>query len=226
MPMRTGVVKSSAAEGVLKTENVMLWHHIENYRVSTVDEGVDRLRKGKLDVLLGDQAIFEYYKAVDPDCSLRILGEPVIDDTYAVGMPKEFPLKDAISDLLLEYSNYGFMDQLKKKWFQDGETKCGSRTRRPTPLTFLSVSGVYLFLVCGVILAILTLCIEHMIMGGLPDKRKKPKTTFWKTRTGQFFSQKIYRFVNGPDQSSHYSDIGSEDGRDSRLSNRTVSNSI
>lgn len=44
MPMRTGVVRSSSAEGYLRTENVMLWHHIENYRVNSVEEGIDRLR--------------------------------------------------------------------------------------------------------------------------------------------------------------------------------------
>ena len=201
MPMRTGVVKSSSSEGYLRTENVMLWHHIENFKVNSIEEGVDKVKKGKLDILIADTAILDYYRANDEKCGLRILGQPIFDDTYAVGMPKEFPLRDALSDLFMEYSNYGFVDQLKKKWFR--EAPCASRTRKPTALTFLSVSGLYLFLVVGFFLSLLGVLVERMIFSSLPEK-KKEEGCFWKSSVGMFFSQKVYRYVNGIDSTTFY----------------------
>ena len=211
MPMKTGVVKSSSVEGYLKTENVMLWHHIENFKSNSYDEAVDKIRRGKLDILIADTAIVEYYRANDPDCSLRILGQPVFDDTYAVGMPKEFPLREAMSDLFLEYDNYGFVDMLKKKWFR--EAYCAQRFRKPTPLSFLSVSGVYLFLVVGFFLALLAQCLEKMCFDSLSSKKKR-ESSYWKSKGSMFFSQKAYRFVNGISASSYYS-MGDADSTDS-----------
>lgn len=214
MPMKTGVVKSSSVESYLRTENVMLWHHIENYKVNTIEEGIEKVTKGKLDLLIGDTAILEYYRANSPDCSLRILGQPIFDDTYAIGMPKEFPLKEALSDLLMEYANYGYVDQLKKKWFLQAE--CARRTRKPTPLSFLSVSGLYLFLVAGLLVATLVNCFERMIFQSLPGKRKA-ESSCWKTNTGMFFSQKIYRYVNGIDSNYSIRDGDSTDSESKEL---------
>lgn len=201
MPMRTGVVKSTSVEGYLKTENVMLWHHIENFKSNSYDEAIDKIRKGKLDILIGDTAVLEYYKANDPDCSLRILGQPIFDDTYAVGMPKEFPLRDALSDLFLEYDNYGFVDELRKKWFK--ENYCGQRIRRATPLTFMSVAGVYIFLTAGFLLALFAMCFERSWFNSI-QSQKKEESCFWKNKGSMFFSQKFYRYVNGLDVSSSY----------------------
>lgn len=100
MPHRTGVVRSSSTEGYLRTENVMLWHHVQNYKVHSIEEGLSQLRKGKLDILIGDTAIFEYYKANEAGCHFRLLGQPIFDDSYALGMQRDFPLKVCIMNLL------------------------------------------------------------------------------------------------------------------------------
>lgn len=52
-----------------------------------------RYRSGKLDVLIGDTAILDYYRATDPGCQLRLLGDSIFDDAYAVGMQKGFPFR-------------------------------------------------------------------------------------------------------------------------------------
>lgn len=200
--MKTGIVRSSSVEGYLKTENVMLWHHVENFKSNSYDEAVDKVKRGKLDVLIADTAILEYYRANDPECSLRILGQPVFDDTYAVGMPKEFPLREALSDLFLEYDNYGLIDQLKKKWFK--EAYCAQRMRKPTPLGFASVSGVYLFLLLGFLLALVAQCMEKTWFDSLQSK-KKHESSFWRSKRSMFVSQRAYRFINGISTSSYYS---------------------
>lgn len=51
------------------------------------------IRARKLDVLIGDTAILDYFRANDPGCSLNLLGDSIFDDAYAVAMQKGFPLK-------------------------------------------------------------------------------------------------------------------------------------
>lgn len=96
-------------------------------------------------------------------------------------------LQDALSDLILEYINHGLIDQLKIKWFQPAP--CASDIRKPTPLTFTSVSGVYVFLVVGFILSLMVMCCERCAFKSVADLRRKSKDSFWKSRKLMFFSQ-------------------------------------
>lgn len=50
-------------------------------------------RSKTLEVLIGDTAILDYFRATDPGCNLKLLGDSIFDDAYAVGMEKAFPLK-------------------------------------------------------------------------------------------------------------------------------------
>jgi hypothetical protein len=50
-----------------------------------------------LDVLIGDTAILDYFRANDPGCHLNLLGDAIFDDAYAVAMQKGFPLKVQLS---------------------------------------------------------------------------------------------------------------------------------
>ena len=79
------------------------------------------------------------------------------------------------------------MDQLKIKWFDPAP--CASDIRKPTPLTFMSVSGVFLFLGLGLVLGILILCCERVVFSSVPALRRKSKDSFWKNRKLMFFSQ-------------------------------------
>ena len=56
---------------------------------------------GKLDLLAGDAAVLDYMRANDPGCTLQSAGSDLIDDTFAVGMPKGFPLKVTLRTLYL-----------------------------------------------------------------------------------------------------------------------------
>lgn len=71
----------------------MLWEHIKRYRLENVDEGIERLRNGSLDILIADTPILDYYRATDHGCKLQKIGDTINQDTYAVGMSKGFPLK-------------------------------------------------------------------------------------------------------------------------------------
>ncbi|XP_075679990.1 LOW QUALITY PROTEIN: uncharacterized protein LOC113796915 [Dermatophagoides pteronyssinus] len=197
MQQRTGTARSSASEGYLMEKYTDLWHHIQRYKVDSFDAGLESLRNNKLDVLIGDTAILDYYRANDPGCNLRLLGDSIFDDAYAIGMQKGFPFRESISNLILKYNEYGFLDQLHRKWY--GRVHCLESTSlsKPEPLTVRGVAGVFLMLFIGILVGILILLAEHFTFKYLlPGFRKKPKDCFWKSPNLMFFSQKLYRFIN------------------------------
>ncbi|RWS08463.1 glutamate receptor ionotropic: NMDA 3A-like protein, partial [Dinothrombium tinctorium] len=193
MSMKTGVARSSASEGYIMKENMALWDHVQKYRVKDLVDGLDKLRNGTLEVLIGDTAILDYFRANDPGCNLKLLGDSIFDDAYAVGMQRGFPLKNAISELILEYNTYGFLDQLQRKWY--GRVPCLedslNNLNKPKPLSVRAVAGVFIMLGCGLVVGITILILEHITFKyALPRLRKGPKEGFWKSPNLMFFSQK------------------------------------
>jgi hypothetical protein len=49
-------------------------------------------RDGRLDLLIGDTPILDYYRANDPGCTLRTV-DVIEEDNYAVGMTKGLHLQ-------------------------------------------------------------------------------------------------------------------------------------
>ncbi|KAH9408177.1 Glutamate receptor ionotropic, NMDA 3A, partial [Tyrophagus putrescentiae] len=183
--------------GLFLVPEVNDFHDKSHYKMDTFDEGLELLRAGKLDVLIGDTAILDYYRATDPGCQLRLLGDSIFDDAYAVGMQKGFPFRDSISNLILKYNEYGFLDQLHRKWY--GRVHCleSSSLTKPMPLTVRAEAGVFLMLAFGICVGILILFAEHFVFKYcLPGLRRKGKDSYWKTPNLMFFSQKLYRFIN------------------------------
>ncbi|GFU58509.1 transposable element Tcb2 transposase [Trichonephila clavipes] len=90
---RTGTAKGSAAESYIYAQNPQLWQHIQKYGFADLEEGLDKLRRGELGVLIGDTVVLDYFRGNDPGCSLQLLGQSIFDDAYAVGMQKGFRLK-------------------------------------------------------------------------------------------------------------------------------------
>ncbi|XP_054717005.1 LOW QUALITY PROTEIN: glutamate receptor ionotropic, NMDA 3A-like [Uloborus diversus] len=190
---RTGATKGSSAESYIHAQNPQLWQHIQKYGFEDLEEGLEKLRKGELDVLIGDTVVLDYIRGNDPGCGLHLLGQSIFDDAYAVGMQKGFRLKKSISTLILRYNEHGFIEQLQKKWF--GRVPCFNhsvhRLNKPKPLSLGAVAGVFVMLVLGLVVGIVILIIEHMVFKhALPQLRKKPAECFWKSPNVMFFSQK------------------------------------
>lgn len=142
---------------------------------------------------MADSPILDYYRGSDHGCLLRRIGESYIEDTYAIGMSKGFPLKDSISALIAKYSSNGYLDILVEKWY--GGLPCFREEDhieivQPRPLGVAAVAGVYLMLGLGMILGVLILIFEHMFFKYyLPILRHQPKGSVWRSRNIMFFSQ-------------------------------------
>lgn len=140
---------------------------------------------------MADSPILDYYQATDHGCSLKRIGETFVEDTYAIGMVKGFPLKESISALIAKYSTNGYLDILTEKWY--GGLPCfkyEAEIVQPRPLGNLSLSshslrgqwlisisfqlnsktenigiaavaGVFLLLSLGMVMGVIILILEH-----------------------------------------------------------------
>lgn len=84
---------ASAAEYYVQRANRHLWDHMHKYKLENVEQGVQKLRNGSLDILIADTPILDYYRATDHGCKLQKVGDTINEDAYAIGMTKGFPLK-------------------------------------------------------------------------------------------------------------------------------------
>ncbi|CAN8004191.1 unnamed protein product [Ixodes hexagonus] len=200
LSQRTGTARGTAAESYVFAENKRLWEHIQRFGVASLEQGLESLRLGTLDVLIGDTAVLNYYRANEPSCRLRLLGDSIFDDAYAVGMTRGFPLTAAMSELILRYNAVGYLDQLHGKWYgrapclQDGLLQ---RLDKPLPLGVRAVAGLFIMLLVGLLAGSLVLILEHLVFRyALPGLRSRSRECFWKSPNLMFFSQKLYRFIN------------------------------
>uniref|UniRef100_A0A182M2L0 Ionotropic glutamate receptor C-terminal domain-containing protein n=1 Tax=Anopheles culicifacies TaxID=139723 RepID=A0A182M2L0_9DIPT len=198
LTQRVGSPIATAAESYVQQNDKRLWEHMKKYQLQSIDEGIARLKNRTIDLLMCDTPILDYYRGTDQSCSLQRIGDNYIEDSYAIGMSKGFPLKKTMSALISKYSNDGYLDILTAKWY--GDLPCFKLDRemaQPKPLGVTAVAGVFLLLGVGMVLGVLILIIEHVFYKyTLPILRHQPKDTIWKSRNIMFFSQKLYRFIN------------------------------
>ncbi|XP_037926578.1 uncharacterized protein LOC119661346 isoform X2 [Hermetia illucens] len=198
LTQRVGAPSASAAESYVQKNDHHLWEHMKKYTLRNIEDGIRGLKNGSLDLIMGDTPILDYYRATDHGCNLQRIGDNFVEDTYAIGMTKGFPLKDSISALIAKYSSNGYLDILTEKWY--GGLPCFKLDNdivQPRPLGVAAVAGVFLLLGLGIVLGLLILIFEHLFYKyTLPILRHKPKGTVWKSRNIMFFSQKLYRFIN------------------------------
>ncbi|XP_055537196.1 glutamate receptor ionotropic, NMDA 3A-like isoform X2 [Wyeomyia smithii] len=198
LKQRIGAPIATATEYYVQQSDKMLWEHMKKYQLQNIVEGINRLKNGTLDLLMADSPILDYYRATDHGCSFQRVGDTYVEDSYAIGMHKGFPLKETISALISKYSADGYLDILTEKWY--GGLACFKIDRelgQPKPLGVAAVAGVFLLLSLGMLLGFFILIFEHLFFKyTLPILRHQPKNTIWKSRNIMFFSQKLYRFIN------------------------------
>nr|XP_032510989.1 uncharacterized protein LOC116765580 isoform X2 [Danaus plexippus plexippus] len=200
LSLRVGTAKSSVAEYYIQRNNPLWAQQMRRFALHNIEEGIERLRNGSLDLLIADSPVLDYYRATDHGCKLQRVGDHALTkDIYAIGMSKGFPLKDSISAVIAKYSSNGYMDILTEKWY--GALPCFKLSPdygiQPKPLGVAAVAGVFILLGVGMIVGCLILILEHLFYKyTLPILRHQPKGTIWRSRNIMFFSQKLYRFIN------------------------------
>ncbi|OWA52507.1 putative Glutamate receptor ionotropic, NMDA 3A [Hypsibius exemplaris] len=202
---KVATIPGTSAEIFIRNINAELHRHMELnsfFNVVSVEDAVDRLKRGSLDALIYDTALLDYVQANNSRCTLKTAGASFGSQGYAVAFPVGFWLKAQISTAILKYMETGFVDDLSAKWFGGLQCKNGPvtiDTLEPRALGLEDFAGVFALLGAGAGVCLIILALEHIVYRMLPWLRQFPRTSIVHSRHVMFFSQKLYRFLNSVD---------------------------
>lgn len=112
---KTGVLKSSATEGVVRefigteTENILTY--------DTFADVIKALKDGKVDAAVMDLAPATYFASEDKE--LKILSDSFETQQYGIAFKKDNPLKSEVDKALRELTEEGIIEGIRLKYLTD-----------------------------------------------------------------------------------------------------------
>ncbi|KAJ1521477.1 hypothetical protein ONE63_003145 [Megalurothrips usitatus] len=142
-----------------------MWRFMENKKpsvfVSTYEEGIKRVLQGNYAFLM-ESTMLDY--AVQRDCNLTQIGGLLDSKGYGIATPKGSPWRDKISLAILELQEKGVIQMLYDKWWKNTGDVCNrddkSKESKASALGIENIGGVFVVLLCGLVLAIIVAVIE------------------------------------------------------------------
>ncbi|XP_052132388.1 glutamate receptor ionotropic, kainate 2 [Frankliniella occidentalis] len=142
-----------------------MWRFMENKKpsvfVSTYEEGVKRVLQGNYAFLM-ESTMLDY--AVQRDCNLTQIGGLLDSKGYGIATPKGSPWRDKISLAILELQEKGVIQMLYDKWWKNTGDVCNrdekNKESKASALGIENIGGVFVVLLCGLVLAIFVAVIE------------------------------------------------------------------
>ncbi|XP_054744748.1 glutamate receptor ionotropic, kainate 1 [Anastrepha obliqua] len=125
-------------------------------------EGVDRVKRsrGRYAYLL-ETTTLKYY--LNRNCELKQIGEAFDEKHYGIAVPLNSPYRSNLSVGILKLSEKGELYKLKRKWFTNNGSDCDANfVDKDDQYTFEKTRGLFLVLLCGVLLSILIAIFEFL----------------------------------------------------------------
>ncbi|RWS31910.1 hypothetical protein B4U80_10436 [Leptotrombidium deliense] len=155
-------VKGSAVDtyfsGQVELSN--MYRLMEETNKNTVEEALQELKNGELNVFFWDQPRLEYEAAAD--CNLVISGETFGRTGYGVGLQKNSFWTERVTLVTLDATESGFMESLDNKWILKGDSDCENKEKEnfPTTLGLQNMAGVFMLVAAGIVGSIGLIVIE------------------------------------------------------------------
>ncbi|XP_025161126.1 glutamate receptor ionotropic, kainate 2 isoform X2 [Harpegnathos saltator] len=142
-----------------------MWRFMESRTssvfVQTYEEGVKRVLEGDYAFLM-ESTMLDY--AVQRDCNLTQIGGLLDSKGYGIATPKGSPWRDKISLAILELQEKGVIQILYDKWWKNTGDVCNrddkNKESKANALGVENIGGVFVVLLCGLVLAILVAILE------------------------------------------------------------------
>uniref|UniRef100_A0A8C4PYV6 Ionotropic glutamate receptor C-terminal domain-containing protein n=1 Tax=Eptatretus burgeri TaxID=7764 RepID=A0A8C4PYV6_EPTBU len=118
--------------------------------VRTTEEGIARVLNSKYAFLL-ESTMNEYHR--QRNCNLTQIGGQLDTKGYGIGMPLGSPYRDDITLAILQLQERNRIEILKRKWWEGG--RCPrEEDHRAKGLGMQNIGGIFVVLLCGLILAV------------------------------------------------------------------------
>ncbi|CAF4269878.1 unnamed protein product [Adineta steineri] len=148
----------------------------EDVLVASNEEGINKVRKskGKYAFLL-ESTKNEYTNERFP-CDTMKIGSNLDSKGYGIATPVGSELREAINIAVLEMSEDGTLNTLKRQWWynrsecRNGTTK---ESKQSNALNLVNVAGIFYILIGGLALAITIAILEFFIKANIEAKQTK-----------------------------------------------------
>ncbi|XP_013792143.1 glutamate receptor ionotropic, kainate 2-like, partial [Limulus polyphemus] len=141
-----------------------MWRFMENRPsvfVSSYEEGVERVLQGNYAFLM-ESTVLDYM--VQRNCNLTQVGGLLDSKGYGIATPIGSPWRDKISLAILDLQEKGVIQILYNKWWKGSASTCMREEKgkegKANSLGVESIGGVFVVLLCGLAIAIMTSILE------------------------------------------------------------------
>ncbi|HUS26192.1 MAG TPA: transporter substrate-binding domain-containing protein [Nevskiaceae bacterium] len=86
--------------------------------VSTINDAYPQLINGKVDAIVYDAPVLQYFADHDKEKRVVTVGKLLKRESYGIVLGKNSPLTNELNTKLLEMQEQGIMDQLNRRWFE------------------------------------------------------------------------------------------------------------
>ncbi|XP_054715518.1 glutamate receptor ionotropic, kainate 2-like [Uloborus diversus] len=166
--VRSGSTQSFFKESEFPTYKRM-WSFMESYRPEVFTDnnqkGVERVKKGNYAFLMESTTI-EFI--VERNCELTQVGGLLDSKGYGIATPHGSPYRTHMSSAILKLQESGQLHILKERWWKKRRLtqKCAkddtSSSSSASELSLANVGGVFLVLICGVLVGCLIVIFEFV----------------------------------------------------------------
>ena len=142
-----GLVKDGVTEQFFQNSTIPTYQRMwsvmssnPSLLVKTVEEGVNRAKANAKYAFIMDSAMADYWVGSKP-CDLQIVGHRLNALRYGLATAKGSPLKDQISNAILQLHENGDLEVERRKWWPDecnDESTSGSTTTTSANLALMT----------------------------------------------------------------------------------------
>ncbi|XP_040437465.1 LOW QUALITY PROTEIN: glutamate receptor ionotropic, kainate 5-like [Falco naumanni] len=139
-----------------------MWNYMQSKQpsvfVKSTEEGIARVLNSKYAFLL-ESTMNEYHRR--HNCNLTQIGGLLDTKGYGIGMPLGSPFRDEITLAILQLQENNRLEILKRKWWEGGHCP-KEEDHRAKGLGMENIGGIFVVLVCGLIVAIFVAVMEFI----------------------------------------------------------------
>ncbi|CAF1193179.1 unnamed protein product [Rotaria sordida] len=181
--IKYGILRGGSTQTFFEKSDVKVFQRMwanmqqsDDVLVKSNEEGISKVRKsrGKYAFLL--ESIKNEYTNERAPCDTMKIGSNLDSKGYGIATPVGSELREAINIAVLEMSEDGTLNSLKRRWWYDrSECYSGStkESKQSNALNLANVAGIFYILIGGLALAMTIAILEFFIKANIEAKQTK-----------------------------------------------------